>query len=296
MSSRTVIVNRPARVISREAKSIVKSLPYILPLVGPFPFPSPYFHISEKHPSVVSQDQQLLQYLTMPPRSLSERSPVSVMRWDDSSTISSMDNMKSGKPPLAKGIRFAEKNEIFHIQHLDDMTDEEVFNIWYTSKEYSEIKQAYQVTIFMMESGETITGDEHTSRGLEYRTQEGAWARYENKRDAYNAVLDEQDRQWKVDKDDYEKIRQIYLKHSTKCANAAIVRALQDERDIKEFTAEEEAATKVKKTKKVKKIVIVKKKKVKDSESKSSDGKSEKKRGLVRKEGSKTPGKVSSSQ
>ena len=231
----------------------------------------------------------------MPPRSLSERSPVSVMRWDDASTISSMEMKQNGKLPLAKGVKFAEKNEICPIQHLDDMSDEEVFAIWYTSKEYSEIKQAYQVTIFMMESGETITGDEHTSRGLEYRTQEGAWARYENKRDAYNAVLDEQDRQWKVDKDDYEKIRQIYLKHSTKCANAAIVRALQDERDIKDFMAEEaEASTKVKKTKKVKKIVVVKKKKVKDGESKSSDGKSDKasKGRLVRKEGSKTPGKL----
>ena len=234
----------------------------------------------------------------MPPRSLSERSPVSVMRWDDAS-LSSMDNMKhSGKLPLGKRIVFADKNEVFPIQHLDDMTDEEVFNIWYTSKEYSESKQAYQVTIFMMESGETITGEEHTSRGLEYRTQEGAWARYENKRDAYNAVLDEQDRQWKVDKDDYEKIRQIYLKHSTKCANAAIVRALQDERDIKDFLAEE---AKVKKTKKVKKIVVIKKKKVKDGEkesSSSSKDKSEKssKSRLVRKEGSKTPGKLTSSQ
>lgn len=222
----------------------------------------------------------------MPPRSLSERSPVSVMRWDDES-LSSVGMKPAGKAPLSKGIRFSDKNEVFPIQHLDDMTDEEVFAIWYTSREYSEIKQSYQVTIFMMESGEEISGDEHTSRGLEYRTQEGAWARYENKRDAYNAVLDEQDRQWKVDKDDYDKIRQIYLKHSTKCANAAIVRALQDERDIKEYMAEEK---KVKKTKKVKKVIVVKKKKSKEgkeSEGKSSDKAS--KGRLVRKEGSKTP-------
>jgi len=227
----------------------------------------------------------------MPPRSLSERSPVSVMRWDDASTISSMDIKPNRKLPLAKSVKFADKNEVFPIQHLDEMTDEDIFEIWYTSQEYSEIKQAYQLTIFMMESGETISGDEHTSRGLEYRTQEGAWARYENKRDAYNAVLDEQDRQWKVDKDDYEKIRQIYLKHSTKCANAAIVRALQDERDIKDYLEEE---VKVKKTRKVKKIIVVKRKKVKDNkdaDSESTKAKSDKasKGKLVRKEASKTP-------
>lgn len=238
----------------------------------------------------------------MPPRSLSERSPVSVMRWDDAETISSVDMKPNRKLPLAKNIRFADKNEVCPIQHLDDMSDEEVFAIWYTSREYSEIKQAYQLTIFMMESGETITGDEHTSRGLEYRTQEGAWARYENKRDAYNAVLDEQDRQWKVDKDDYDKIRQIYLKHSTKCANAAIVRALQDERDIKDYLGEEQQE-KAKKTKKVKKIVVVKKKKVSSGKDGSSEtdskGKNDKvvgkprrqvsASGLVRKEVSKTP-------
>jgi hypothetical protein len=188
------------------------------------------------------------------------------MRWDDSSTISSVEvkqsnlsgSRKTGKGtlPLSRSVRWAEKNEIHKIHHIDDMSDEQIAATWYGAKEYSEIKSAYQVTIFMMEAGETITGDvDHTSRGLEYRTQEGAWARYENKRDAYNAVLDEQDRQWKVDKDDHEKIRQIYLKHSTKCANAAVVRALQDERDIKQYLSEE------KDKKKKKKIIIVKKKK-----------------------------------
>jgi hypothetical protein len=188
------------------------------------------------------------------------------MRWDDNSTISSVEVKQSslsgsrktgkGSGPLARSIRWSETNEIHKIHHIDDMSDEQIAATWYAAKEYSEIKSAYQMTIFMMEAGENITGDEHTSRGLEYRTQEGAWARYENKRDAYNAVLDEQDRQWKVDKDDHEKIRQIYLKHSTKCANAAVVRALQDERDIKQYLCEE------KDKKKKKKIIIVKKKKV----------------------------------
>jgi len=131
---------------------------------------------------------------------------------------------------LSKGVKFADMNEIFHIDHLDDITDKEVAETWYNAKEYSEIKSNYQATIFIMEQGHDISGDELTSRGLEYRTQDGAWARYENKRDAYNAVLDEQDRQWKVDRDDDEKIRDIYLDHSEKCATAAHVRALEDEK------------------------------------------------------------------
>jgi hypothetical protein len=201
------------------------------------------------------------------------------MRWDDSSTISSVEVKQSslsgsrktgkGSSPISRSIRWSETNEIHKIHHIDDMSDEQIAATWYAAKEYSEIKSAYQLTIFMMEAGENITGDEHTSRGLEYRTQEGAWARYENKRDAYNAVLDEQDRQWKVDKDDHEKIRQIYLKHSTKCANAAVVRALQDERDIKQYLSEE------KDKKKKKKIIIVKKKKKVDTTAANADGSSE---------------------
>ena len=206
---------------------------------------------------------------TMPPRTLSERSPVSVMRWDDSSTISSVEvkpQNSRGMNPLSKSVKFTEENDIFEIPHLDDIPDSVVESIWYSSREYSEIKAAYQLTIFMMESGEKITGNEHTTRGLEYRTQEGAWARYENKRDAYNAVLDEQDRQWKVDKDDFDKLREIYLEHSTKCAQAAVVRALQDEQDIKEYLVNA-----LKPRRKKKKIIVVKKKKKKVPSSCESD-------------------------
>lgn len=142
-------------------------------------------------------------------------------------------DVKTSKPPLSKSLKFSDMNEVFHIYHLDDISDEQVAATWYNAKEYAEIKSSYQATIFMMESGEDLSGDEHTSRGLEYRTQDGAWARYENKRDAYNAVLDEQDRQWKVDRDDDEKISRIYLEHSTKCARAANARAIEDEKHAK---------------------------------------------------------------
>ena len=111
--------------------------------------------------------------------------------------------------------------------------------IWYDAEEYAEIKAAYQLTIFFMEAEDASklneNPEEHTSRGLEYRTQEGAWARHENKRDAYNAVLDEQDRQWQKDVDDFDEISRIYQTHSKKCAEAAHLRALQDEKEAKEY-------------------------------------------------------------
>jgi len=141
---------------------------------------------------------------------------------------------RSNKPK--RSLRFCdERNQVFAIPHLDNMSDETIARIWYDSEEYAEIKSSYQMTIFHMEKGEFQEDDEHTSRGLEYRTQDGAWARYENKRDAYNAVLDEQDRQWKVDQDDHQAIGRVYLEHSTKCAIAAAERGAQDHKEAKEI-------------------------------------------------------------
>jgi len=195
---------------------------------------------SLKHKTATNTSTRLEAKLnsTMPPRTHSERSdssPISVMRWsDDFSSCSSTSEARGGKP-LVKSLRFDEGyNEVFEITHLDDIPDEEVALTWYDSNEYAEIKASYQLTIFMMESGEKLSGD-HTPRGLEYRTQEGAWARYENKRDAYNAVLDEQDRQWQRDEDDHDEIARIYLLHSTKCAEAAVVRATDDEKEAMEI-------------------------------------------------------------
>jgi hypothetical protein len=165
----------------------------------------------------------------MPPRSLSDRSPVSVARWRDDYGSSSTHDVKTSKAPLSKSLTFADDNEIFYVDHLDDISDDQILATWYNANEYSEIKSSYQTTIFMMETGEKMLEDIHTSRGLEYRTQDGAWARYGKAR-RYNAVLDEQDRQWKVDRDDDEKIRCIYLEHSTKCSDAAHMRAVEDEK------------------------------------------------------------------
>jgi hypothetical protein len=124
---------------------------------------------------------------------------------------------------------------VFEILHLNDIPPDAVADIWYDSSEYAQIKKDYKFTIFLMESGKKLTGDVHTSRGLEYRTQKASWARHENKKDAYNAVLDEQDRQWKEDIDDWDIISRIYLEHSSKRLNAAHERGVEDEKEIIEY-------------------------------------------------------------
>jgi polyhydroxyalkanoate synthesis regulator phasin len=179
----------------------------------------------------------------MPPRSNSSCSQsIGVFGINDDNSYESAEEFVFNPPSMkrkgnkpGKSIRFSEKNQTFPVPHLDDIGEAAIAEIWYNAAEYSEIKSSYQLTLFMMENGELKETDEHTSRGLEYRTQQGAWARYENKRDAYNAVLDEQDRQWKADKDDHDALARIYLQHSTKCAVAASERGDADAKEAKEI-------------------------------------------------------------
>ena len=128
-------------------------------------------------------------------------------------------------------ISFSGKKHIKKIPHLNTMSEEDIEAIWYSHYDYDDIKASFEYTVFMMDAGEakTVENDEHTTRGLEMRTEEGAWARFEHKRDAYNAVLDEQDRQWNDGEDDPEQIAALCLEVTESAAKGALERGLSDQ-------------------------------------------------------------------
>ena len=133
--------------------------------------------------------------------------------------------------PKGMNISFSGKKHIKKIPHLNTMSEEDIEAIWYSHYDYDDIKASFEYTVFMMDAGEakTVENDEHTTRGLEMRTEEGAWARFEHKRDAYNAVLDEQDRQWNDGEDDPEQIAALCLEVSESAAKGALERGLGDQ-------------------------------------------------------------------
>ena len=128
-------------------------------------------------------------------------------------------------------ITFSGKKHIKKIPHLNTMSEEDIEQIWYSHYDYDDIKASFEYTVFMMDAGEakTVENDEHTTRGLEMRTEEGAWARFEHKRDAYNAVLDEQDRQWNDGEDDPEQIAALCLEVTESAARGASERGMTDQ-------------------------------------------------------------------
>lgn len=133
--------------------------------------------------------------------------------------------------PKGMSISFSGKKHIKKIPHLNTMSEEDIEQIWYSHYDYDDIKASFEYTVFMMDAGEakTVENDEHTTRGLEMRTEEGAWARFEHKRDAYNAVLDEQDRQWNDGEDDPEQIAALCLEVTESAAKGALERGLSDQ-------------------------------------------------------------------
>jgi hypothetical protein len=68
-------------------------------------------------------------------------------------------------------------------------------SVWYSRDEYDIIKARNQLIVKMMKTGHFRESEDHTIRGLEHKLKEGFRARRENKFNALNAVLEEQDRQ-----------------------------------------------------------------------------------------------------
>ena len=84
----------------------------------------------------------------------------------------------------------------------------------------------------MMKAGKITDQDGSTfcARGLEYRTPSGAQHRQLNKINAWDAVLDEQDRQWQEGVCDADALAQVYIASSSHCLKSARQIAMNDER------------------------------------------------------------------
>ena len=80
-----------------------------------------------------------------------------------------------------------------------------------------------------------IETEHMTSRGLEFRTTEGGMKRSYHKRQAYAAVLEEQERQWVTGCENPDRIAAAYQYVSCKCQGLALLRGIQDEHEIRDF-------------------------------------------------------------
>jgi len=157
--------------------------------------------------SSTDADVSALQYNDMYHKNKCLDTPVTYANTNTSNKASYFAHRK----PSANGrrVQFCDKGHT--CQEFDMWEPELVAVIWFTHDEYDEMKANFEFTVFMLDAGcpEKVEDDEHTCRGLEKRSEEGAWCRYERKRDYYNAVLDEQERQWEENEDGEEDLDAI---------------------------------------------------------------------------------------
>jgi len=122
------------------------------------------------------------------------------------------------KEKKKKSVRFAEEDEELEIPNRHSYSAAEVADAWYDASEYADIRESIAIAVAKMStsscsSSSSSTNDATvqdssggtdlvfvdttiTTRGLENRTKEGAYASWRNRKSALDAVLDEVERQW----------------------------------------------------------------------------------------------------
>ena len=135
---------------------------------------------------------------------------------------------------MKKSITFNTRVSVRRTLHIANYSDEEVNACWYSSKEYSSIRNTVRETIYMVEDGKVSEADDcemFCRRGLEGFTSEGMDGRRRRRTKAKMAVFDEQDRQYDAGEEmDDDKIGKIYRKRCRSSRDIALIIGLVDER------------------------------------------------------------------
>lgn len=127
------------------------------------------------------------------------------------------------KPPRRKPSRrvsFLETVVVQEVLHVKDMTEEEVYNSWYSNAEMDSVKKAILMEMHQMLAGNKMS-DDFTFRGLESRVKDENKRRRAVKTNSIFAVLEEQDSQVVKERHNPQIIRAIYLEHSVRSQQEA---------------------------------------------------------------------------
>lgn len=163
---------------------------------------------------------------------------------DDNCTLATEASSPTSSPPPSPAVskrRLRVKislafNEIFPITDRASMSSEDLHATWYDKSEYNAMKSDIIPILRKMMKGELVEeSDKETTRGLEYRTRQGAALRQQHKINGITAVLAEQRRQRMAGIKKPELISQAYLDAAAaQCQEAAQHLAIADAIEARE--------------------------------------------------------------
>jgi hypothetical protein len=147
------------------------------------------------------------------------------------SVTSSLTSSVTSQQRPARHVHFDNKVHQRTIACVNDYSREEIERTWFLPEESFQIHQRCIKEIMMLEKGIKLKGKKYCARGLENSTSQAQLAKKQNRRDAYDAVLDEQEEQYENDDDyDDEAIAELYHEVAFSCHMWAHVVGMQDQR------------------------------------------------------------------
>ena len=150
---------------------------------------------------------------------------------NDVSEASSASTTSTPRGPQTT-VRFSPIVEYYDIISLNDYAEKELRRCWYSSEEKERMNRNKDKTVARLEAGKPARGDT-TYQGLQCWTAQGGKALDESIALVVNSVMDEQDRQWAANVDDFERIAQISAAATAHSAKAALENGLNDEMEAR---------------------------------------------------------------
>ena len=126
-----------------------------------------------------------------------------------------------------KGVRFSPNVLVRKTTHLNEYSEQEISQCWYSTDEYAKIRRECWYQIEALNSGKTLDGRRYCSRGLEGHTTDGSFIKTRNRKAAIDIVLFAQYEEGSYDEDN---IAVLYRQMTAGCQGFAIMVGQRDQR------------------------------------------------------------------
>ena len=131
-----------------------------------------------------------------------------------------------------KAVRFASSLQHYETLCRDDYTESEVENSWYSTAEQKQMKINQDKLVKRMDKGKKPKSNE-SFRGMERLVVDGYQEMMQRKHRCIDSVMDEQERQWKLDIFDWDQMAELAIDSSQECIAQALKLAEEDEVEAK---------------------------------------------------------------
>ena len=123
-----------------------------------------------------------------PPRRLPSHSLINANRVEVSNNNAATTATTSNRRRQhRRSIQFAKQDEIYEIPHIDDMSDEEIDDVWLSNREMKKVRQEARSIVSLIDSDDFMLDDYNDGlcvRGLDQHTKT-----YMNRRQAENDLM-----------------------------------------------------------------------------------------------------------